>query len=66
MNLTTKRNIWVLMGILLVTIITIDIVIPNINILLAIGCFYKAYKINNTIKDKNKCDIVINKDDKNT
>lgn len=52
MNLTTKKNIWILMGILLVTIIKIDIMIPNINILLAIGCFYKAYKVNTLLKDK--------------
>lgn len=40
------------MGILLVTIIKIDIMIPNINILLAIGCFYKAYKVNKLLKNK--------------
>ncbi|CEI73559.1 MULTISPECIES: hypothetical protein [Romboutsia] len=52
MNLTIKRNICILMGILLVTIIKIDIMIPNINILLAIGCFYKAYKVNKLLKNK--------------
>lgn len=53
MSLTTKRNIWIFIGILLVTIIKIDIMIPNINILLGIGCFYKAYKVNSLLKDKN-------------
>lgn len=54
MNLTLKRNIWIFVGILLFTIITVDIIIPYINILLGILCFYKAYKINNLIKANNK------------
>lgn len=40
--------------------------IPHINIVLSIYCFYKAYTINKTIKDKNKCNIVTSKDDENT
>ncbi|MEG1132697.1 MAG: hypothetical protein RSD77_10305 [Romboutsia sp.] len=52
MNLTLKRNMWILMGILLVTIIKIDILIPHINILLSIGCFYKAYMVNALLKNR--------------
>lgn len=49
------------MDVLFITIIKVDIIIPNINNVLSIGCFYKAYKINGLIKNK---DIIEQNKDK--
>lgn len=67
MSLKSERNIYIFLAFLLITFIEVTIMnIPYINIPLSIYCIYKAYKINKTIKDKNKCDIATDKNSEDT
>lgn len=45
-----KRNLWILVGILLIFFIQITIIVLYVNILLAVLCFIKAYRVNEEIK----------------
>ena len=49
MSLILKRNILIFIGILLATIIKITIIIPHVNILLSVFCFYKKNQLNKLI-----------------
>lgn len=51
MSLSMKRNLWIIGGVLLIFFIQITIIVTYINILLAVLCFIKAYKVNEEIKE---------------
>ncbi|ELC8442480.1 hypothetical protein QYB59_001504 [Clostridium perfringens] len=51
MSLSMKRNLWIIGGVLLIFFIKITIIVPYVNILLAVLCFIKAYRVNEEIKE---------------
>lgn len=55
MSLKFKRNSYIVLGLLLMTIIQILIVIPYLNYLFGILCFKKAYDIHQEIHSEHVC-----------
>ncbi|BEH90061.1 hypothetical protein NEH72_08540 [Turicibacter sp. 1E2] len=50
MGLKAKRNLWLLIGVILAVFIRISIIFPGVNFVLAFLCFMRAYTLQRQVR----------------
>ncbi len=50
MRLKGRRNLWVIVGLILIVFVRVTVVIPAINVILALMCWIRAYALQQRIK----------------
>lgn len=51
MGLKAKRNLWLLIGVILAVFIRISILFPGVNFVLAFLCFMRAYTLQRQVRN---------------
>lgn len=52
MGLKGRRNLWVIVGLILIVFVRITVVIPAINVILALMCWIRAYVLQLKIRQE--------------